>query len=105
MDAQSIMNAAGAGRSGVVAPPRPTAPTDAAAREAAEEFAAQFLGQMFQLAMQDMPVDEVFGGGPGEKMFRGMLTDAWADSAVKSGGVGIADAVMRQIIQIQGEQQ
>ena len=105
MDGLSILNAARSGQGAAgLAPPRPTSPDEAAAREAAEAFAGQFLGQMFNLAMQEMPVDEVFGGGPGEKMFRGMLTEAWAEGAVKNGGVGIADAVMREILIMQGEQ-
>lgn len=73
----------------------------AAAERVAKEFEAQFLGQMFQLSMQDMPVDEVFGGGPGEKMFRGMLTNEWAEKATNSGGIGIADAVMTHILRLQ----
>ena len=76
-------------------------PNLAAVRKVAQDFEAQFLGQMFQLAMQDVPVDEVFGGGPGEKMFRGMLTDAWAKEASKAGGVGLSDAIMNEIIRMQ----
>lgn len=74
------------------------------AREAAEAFEAQFLGHMFQLAMKDLPVNDVFGGGPGERVFRDLLTDEWAKSAARNGGVGIADAVMRTLIDSQGGQ-
>lgn len=123
MDAISIIDAHGAGRqagfSGRMAAARAGTqgslevtggaqalhvdPNDrAGARKAAEAFEAQFLGQMFQLAMKDMPIDEVFGGGPGERVFRDMLTNAWAESAVKAGGVGIADSVMRTLIAAQG---
>lgn len=74
----------------------------AATRQAANAFEAQFLGQMFQLAMKDLPVDDMFGGGAGERVFRDLLTEEWAESTVRSGGVGIADAVMRTLIEAQG---
>lgn len=103
MDSGSILSASTAGRNAAKSiEPRSLSGLDvAAAARVAEEFEAQFLGQMFQMAMDEMPVDEVFGGGPGEKMFRGMLTNEWADKASKAGGVGISDAVMTHILRIQ----
>jgi len=102
MDVLSIMDAHGAGRK--PAKPQFAAHGDEAAmRKAAEDFEAQFLAQMFQLAMKDSPVNELFGGGPGEKMFRELLTDEWAANAARSGGVGIADAVLRTLVDIQAE--
>jgi Rod binding domain-containing protein len=74
------------------------------AREAAQSFEAQFLGQMFQLVTDAMPVDPVFGGGQGEKMFRSMLTEQWADSASQNGATGLSDMIMRELIQQQGGQ-
>lgn len=103
MDGISIINAQTAGRNGAknIEPKGLTGLDTAAAARVAKEFEAQFLGQMFQLSMQDVPVDEVFGGGPGEKTFRGMLTNEWAKNATNSGGVGIADAVMTHILRVQ----
>ena len=103
MDALSLMEAHSAGRKTALTAPTAPPGDRGEMRKAAEAFEAQFLGHMFQLAMKDAPVDEVFGGGPGERMFRELLTDAWAESAVRSGGVGIADAVMRTMIQTQAE--
>lgn len=74
------------------------------ARETAQAFEAQFLSQMFQLVTDVMPVDPVFGGGQGEKMFRSMLTEQWADSASKNGATGLSDTIMRELINQQGGQ-
>lgn len=74
------------------------------ARKAAQAFEAQFLGQMFQLVTEAMPVDPVFGGGEGEKMFRSMMTEQWAQSAAERGATGLGDSVMRELINQQGGQ-
>lgn len=70
-------------------------------QETAQSFEAQFIGQMFQMVTDSMEVDPVFGGGAGEKMFRGMMVDTWAESASKQGGLGISNSVMRELIQQQ----
>lgn len=102
MDGIAMMDAVSGGRT----IHRPTAPAGdvGKAREAAEAFEAQVLGQMFQLVMKDMPIDDVFGGGPGERIFRDMLTNTWAEETVRAGGIGIADAVTRTLLEAQGEQ-
>ena len=74
------------------------------AREAAQAFEAQFLSQMFQLVTDAMPVDPVFGGGQGEKMFRSMLTEQWAESASQNGATGLSNTIMHELIQQQGGQ-
>ena len=105
MDIFAIKDAAGANRPSVSPALSIPRGNGAEMRKAAEAFEAQFLGQMFQLSMRDMPVDDVFGGGPGERMFKDFLTDAWAENASKSNQVGIADAVMKTLIEAQGAAQ
>ena len=101
MDILAVKNAAQAGGANALRAPVATGGGSASARKTAEAFEAQFLGQMFQLAMRDQPVDSVFGGGAGERMFRDLLTDAWAEDTAKSGVLGISDAVMKTIIAAQ----
>jgi Rod binding domain-containing protein len=43
-----------------------------------------------------------FGGGPGEQMFKSFMTEAMAGKMVKSGGVGIAATVQREMLRLQG---
>ena len=104
MDVLSRIDAAAAGRSGALGD-LPMSGGPAAMREAAQAFEAQFLGQMFHFAMRDVPVDAVFGGGPGERVFRDMLTDAWAEETVRAGGIGVADAVLRTLVEAQASKE
>ena len=98
---------------GVAAPltalpaPRPPdatkdAPKDSAAARSAREFEAVFLGQMTQLMLESAPANGEFSGGHGEQMFRGVLAEKLGAAIAARGGVGIAPAVMDQIIALQG---
>lgn len=46
--------------------------------------------------------DGPFGGGQGEEMFRSFLNDAMAKQTVKTGGIGLADKVAREMLKLQG---
>lgn len=77
-------------------------PTDAAmekARAAAEGFEAVFLAQMMGAMFEGIESNGLFGGGAGEEMWRGFFVEHVAEAHAKRGGLGIADAVMAQIIQ------
>lgn len=71
-------------------------------RKTAQAFESQFLsvmlGQMFTATDLGAP----FGGGPGEAMFKSFMTDAFAGQMAKSGGIGVADAVGREMLKMQG---
>ena len=84
------------------APRPPDAPKDSAAAKTAREFEAVFLGQMTQLMLESTPTDGEFSGGHGEQMFRGVLAEKLGAAVAARGGVGIAPAVMDQIIALQG---
>ncbi len=80
-----------------------TADTDA--QVAARDFEAFFLSQMVSYMMTGVETDPVFGGGPGETMFRSMLSQEYGKTLAQNGGVGITDSVMREILQIQEQAQ
>ena len=71
------------------------------ARKTGAEFEQMFIAQMLQPIFDAMPTDSVFGGGPGESMFRSFQVDEYAKAITRSGGIGIADAVARHIISMQ----
>lgn len=73
----------------------------AKAREAAQEFEAVFLSQMLSNMFAGIKTDKVFGGGHGEDAYRAMMIQEYGKSMSSAGGIGIADAVMREIIQLQ----
>jgi Rod binding domain-containing protein len=82
--------------------PPPVPPKIAAAKQTAEKFEAVFLGQMTQLMMESVEIGDQFSGGHGEEMFRGVLAEKLGTEMAKKGGIGLAPAVMAQIIKLQG---
>lgn len=76
-------------------------PNDAAARKTANEFEAMFLSQMLEHMTAGIKTGGPFGGGQGEEMFRSLLNQEYAGMLTKSGGIGIADHVYRQILALQ----
>lgn len=70
-------------------------------RRTAEEFESQFLTQMLSHLFENVEVDETFGGGNAEEMFRSLLVDQYGKQMARAGGIGIADAVQKQILSMQ----
>ena len=68
------------------------------ARAAAQDFEAVFLKSMFQHMFTGISGDGPFGGSGAVGVWRSMLTDEYAKSFAKSGGIGIADQVYRTLI-------
>jgi peptidoglycan hydrolase FlgJ len=66
-------------------------------RATAEDFEAVFLNTMFQQMFTNVG-DGPFSGGPGATIWRSFLTDEYAKSFVKAGGIGIADEVQRALL-------
>lgn len=76
-------------------------PNQKAAREVAENFEAMFIAQMLEHMSRDIGQDNMFNGGNSERIHRSMLNEQYADEISKRGGVGIADAVYREILKLQ----
>lgn len=72
------------------------------AKAVAEQFERMFITEMLQPMFAGLDTDGPFGGGQGEEVFRPMLLDQYADAVAKGGGIGIADAVMKEILRLQG---
>jgi Rod binding domain-containing protein len=86
------------------APGTPRTNDPAKAREAAENFEAFYLSQTFEQMFQDIEPDSMFGGGQGEKVFRSLLFQEYGKQAAKTGGIGIADMVQKEILRTQEAQ-
>ena len=71
------------------------------ARKTAEEFEAVFLTQMLQPMFQGIKPEAPFGGGNSEAMWRSMQIEEYGKAITKAGGIGIADAVYKEIIKLQ----
>src|SRR5438874_976374 len=62
-------------------------------KDAAQQFEAFFVGQMFESMSGDLEPDAVFGGGHGEEMWRSMLNQEYGKEVAKGGRLGVADNV------------
>ena len=69
----------------------------AKAKTAGEDFEAVFLNSMFQQMFAGVG-EGPFSGGPGAQIWRSFLTDEYAKSFVKAGGIGIAAEVRRELL-------
>lgn len=71
----------------------------------AQQFERMFIAEMLRPMFEGIETDGPFGGGNAEATFRPMLIDQYADAIAKGGGVGIADAVLKEILRMQGLEQ
>ncbi|MCH7887709.1 MAG: rod-binding protein [Proteobacteria bacterium] len=71
------------------------------ARRVAEDFEAFFLAQMIQHMFTGIPTDGPYGGGHAETIYRSLLSDEYGKLVSRAGGIGIADAVYREILKLQ----
>ena len=98
MDSQ-LQNALAAARSN--GPDRSRAgQTPEQIRATAEDFEAVFLAQMVEQMMGES-TETSFGGGPGEAAFKSMLNEEYAKVMAKAGGIGLADALAREMLALQ----
>lgn len=73
----------------------------AAISKVAEHFEGMFLSNILQNMFDHIPTDGLMGGGSSEKIWRSMKVQEYGTMLAKNGGVGIADAVERQLMQLQ----
>jgi len=70
-------------------------------RETAQAFEASFLSQMLKPMFEGLETDGAFGGGEAESTWRSFLIDAMAKKAVQTGGIGLSDTVMSEMLKMQ----
>lgn len=77
-------------------------PAEIKARKASNEFETMFLEQTLERLATSEGTDGPLGdNGTGGAVYRSMLTKEYAGQMAKSGGVGIADQVYREMIKMQ----
>jgi len=72
------------------------------ARAASQNFEAMFLSNMFQEMFTGIDGDGPFGGSGALKVWRSFMTEQYAKSFAKAGGIGIASMVYDAILKEQG---
>lgn len=76
----------------------------AKAKATAQDFEAVFLNTMFEHMFTGVGGDGPFGGQGATGVWRSFLTDEYAKSFAKAGGIGIADQVYKAMLARQGSQ-
>ncbi len=70
-------------------------------RQQAEELEAVFLNTLVSEMFTSIDTDSEFGGGFGEETWRSMQSEQFAAALAKSGGIGIADQIMANLLTAQ----
>jgi peptidoglycan hydrolase FlgJ len=70
----------------------------AKARASAVEFESVFLNSMFSQMFTGIEGEGPFGGSGGAGVWRSFLSEEYAKSFAKAGGIGIADHVYRALL-------
>ena len=70
-------------------------------RKAARDFEAFYLARALEPMFEGLSSEAPFGGGMAEDMWRSLLIDEYGKAIAKAGGIGIADAVVRGLIDLQ----
>lgn len=70
-------------------------------RKTAQNFEAFFLTKMMESMYEGISTDGMFGGGHAEKIYRSMLLDEYGKAMAQTGTVGVADYVMKSILDMQ----
>jgi flagellar protein FlgJ len=71
-------------------------------KDAAQQFESVFLTNMFEEMFSGITEEEgPLGAGPAQSAWRSMLTEEYANTITKAGGIGVADQVQRELIALQ----
>ena len=69
----------------------------------ASDFEEMTISQMLNFMMSEVDLsDTPFGGGMGERAFQPLLVNEYGKAMSGQGGLGIADAVLREMLKMQG---
>lgn len=79
--------------------------TDAEILRVAQEFEAMFLAEMLAPMFEALDTEGLGGGGMGERMFRPMLVERYAQSIAQAGGVGVADYIIAELNRMRADAQ
>jgi Rod binding domain-containing protein len=67
----------------------------------AEDFEAVFMSQMLESMFKGIKTDGPFGGGHAEEIMRSFMLQEYGKVMAAGGGIGIADAVKRELLHAQ----
>ena len=71
-------------------------------KKTAQDFEASYLSNALASMFAGVETSDPFGGGEGEAAFKSFLTEAYAKQVSRAGGVGLAAAVQKEMLKMQG---
>ena len=71
------------------------------AEVAAHDFESMFIAQMLEQMFGDSIGEEAFGDSDSNQVYKGLMLDAYGKEIAKSGGIGIADYVKKELLKLQ----
>ncbi len=75
--------------------------TEAQVEAAAEEFESVFISQMLKHTFGEKESNELMGGGSAENIYQDMMVDEYGKLIARTGGVGLADHIKKQMLTLQ----
>jgi len=93
--------------SAIGAAPQPlTGPSQMEAmREQAVELEGVFLNTLVSQMFSGIKTDGAFGGGFAEETWRSIQSEQYAQQLAETGGIGLADQIMSEMLRIQEQNQ
>jgi Rod binding domain-containing protein len=82
----------------------PTVDRDSPLWQAAEGMEAQFLKEMLRNMRKTVQESPEMQNNRGFQIFRGMLDDQYAEIAAKTQGIGLAEIIVNQVLEMQRAQ-
>lgn len=70
--------------------------------QAAQDFEATFISEMLKPMFEMVEVNDTFGGGKGEEIFRDFTIQEYGKLIARQGGIGLSDQIKAQMIKLQG---
>lgn len=71
--------------------------------EKSRDFEAVFITEMIKPMFDGIETDELFGGGKGEEIFRGIMLDEYGKNIASLNTTGIQTQVKNKLIEMQSE--
>lgn len=81
--------------------PEPKTAQEYSAKRAADEFEAIFISQMLKKMSVGVKTDGPFGGGQSEEIYRELMNEELGKTMTRKGGIGLSDAIYREMLKTQ----
>jgi Rod binding domain-containing protein len=97
-----VLPAAGAGAHALASGKILSSERDPKLQKTAQDFETMFLENSFSQMFAGLQGEGPLGAsGAGADIYRGMLTQEYAKTVAKSGGVGVSDSIYRELLKMQ----